>query len=245
MDGFDTWTYLFQFYPPEGSLLADEYWDNSAGITGGSSITFGVGQILEGYDAWLGTNESIAPVTSLAGLPASGWSRLPLALTLTANDAGSGVEVTQYRLDGGSWMEGTSIGVPAPATHANDGPHTIDYRSADYRGNWEQARTSEVQIDTLGPKTSALAGVSVRKGARASFRYRVNDRSPSATLTIAIYRGTKPVKTLRLGAKATGRALTHRWRCTLARGRYTWKVQATDKAGNSQSKAGSRTLVVN
>ncbi len=245
MDGFDTWTYRFQFYPPEGPLLADEYWDNSAGLAGGSSITFGVGQILEGYDAWLGTDESVAPVTSLVGLPASGWSRLPLTLTLTASDADSGVEVTRYRLDGGSWMEGTSIDVPAPSTHASDGLHTIDYRSADHRGNWEQSRTSEVQIDTLGPTTSALGGVSVRKGARESFRYKVSDRSPSATLAIAIYRGAKPVKTLRLGAKATGRALTHRWRCTLARGRHTWKFQATDKAVNPQSKMGSRALVVN
>jgi hypothetical protein len=53
------------------------------------------------------------------------------------------------------------------------------------------------------------------------------------------------MKTLGTGAKPTGRALEYRWACSLARGSYTWKVYATDKAGNPQVKIGPRPLVVN
>ena len=245
ISGLDTWMYRLQFFPPEGSPLASEYWKNSADTGGAVDLTWAIGQIREGYDAWLGIDEAVPPITTLSGLPASGWSRLPLDLTLTAGDTGSGVESTEYRLDGGAWVNGTTIVVPAPATHTGDGLHTIEYRSADYRGNMEPAHRDEVRIDTLGPTTSALGRVSVRKGGRASFVYRVDDRSPSATVAIRILRGARLVKRLDVGPRATGRVLTHRWRCTLRQGRYTWEVLATDAAGNTQLKTGSRTLVVN
>ena len=243
--GLDDWTYLFEFIPPEGSGLASEYWHNSAGLGGALDVTLGIGQVREGFDVWLGTDEAVAPITSVSGIPASGWSRRPLTLTLTASDAGSGVELSQYRLDGGAWTAGTSVGIPAPATHANDGLHIVDYRSADFRGNWEQAHTRRVHIDTQGPTTSALARVSVKRGTRARFRYRVSDGSPTAKVTIKIYKRAKLVKALRVGTKATGGALFYRWMCRLEQGRYTWKVFATDKAGNRQVRIGSRTLVVN
>jgi len=244
MDGLDTWTYRLEFFPPEGSALASEYWYNSAGLEGAVDLTWGIGQVRDGYDVWLGTEDAVAPVTRLSGVPASGWSRLPLTLTLTASDAGSGVELSQYKLDSEAWTEGASVSIPAPATHANDGLHTVAYRSADFRGNWEAARASRVSIDTQGPATSALAGVRVKKGSQARFRYRIGDRSPTAKVTIKVYRSTKLVKTLGVGTRATGRALDYRWTCNLEQGRYTWKVYATDKAGNPQERIGAKPLVV-
>jgi hypothetical protein len=243
--GLDTWTYQLQFIPPEASALASEYWFNSSGPDGAADLTWSIGQVREDYDAWLGTQDAVAPVTSLTGAPASGWSRWPLALTLQAGDAGSGVELTQYKLDGGTWTAGTTVGVPAPATHTNDGLHVVEYRSSDFRGNWEPARTSQVHIDTQGPTTVAVARVSARKGTRTRFRFSVGDVSPTVKVTIKVYRGAKLVKSLGVGTRATGRALDYRWKCSVGRGRYAWKVLATDKAGNPQVKIGSKPLVVN
>ena len=40
---------------------------------------------------------------------------------LSAADSVSGVASTEYRVDGGPWTAGTTVSIPAPASHANDG----------------------------------------------------------------------------------------------------------------------------
>ena len=54
-------------------------------------------------------------------------------LTLTATDAGSGVQATTYAIDGGAWQPYTAL-VTLPA-----GQHTVAYRSTDRVGNVEPA----------------------------------------------------------------------------------------------------------
>jgi methionine-rich copper-binding protein CopC len=76
-------------------------------------------------------------------------------VTLSPGDALSGIASTQYRVDGGSFQAGTSVAIPAPADHSNDGVHTIDYRSTDNAGNFESLQTTTVRIDTTLP-TGAL-----------------------------------------------------------------------------------------
>ncbi len=84
-----------------------------------------------------------------------GWSKTPVTVTLTPSDpAGSGVATTTYEVDGGATQTGTSVTVAAPASHANDGVHTITYRSTDTAGNVEADRTATVQIDTTKPSSS-------------------------------------------------------------------------------------------
>src|SRR5207247_1720047 len=61
----------------------------------------------------------------------SGWQATAVTVNLTATDAGSGVNVTEYSVDGGSYVVGTSVTIPAPADGSNDGAHTIAYFSAD------------------------------------------------------------------------------------------------------------------
>ena len=77
-----------------------------------------------------------------------------MTVTLTANDALSGIASTEYRVDGGSFQNGTSVSIPAPADHSNDGAHTIEYRSADNAGNTELLHTATVRIDTTLPTGS-------------------------------------------------------------------------------------------
>ncbi|HEY6962615.1 MAG TPA: invasin domain 3-containing protein [Gaiellaceae bacterium] len=87
-----------------------------------------------------------------------------VTVTLSATDNLTGVATTEYRLDGGSWTTGTSIVVPAPANHSNDGVHTIDYRSTDGAGNVEATKSTSVTIDTTAPSGSAVDPSNILSG---------------------------------------------------------------------------------
>jgi len=87
----------------------------------------------------------------------AGWGNSAVAVTLTPADALSGVASTEYRVDGGSFQNGTSISIPAPADHSNDGVHTIEYRSTDNAGNAEPLRNATVRIDTQLPNGALTA----------------------------------------------------------------------------------------
>ena len=104
--------------------------------------------------------DTSAPVTTVIGSDGL-WHRLPVTLTLVADDgpAGSGVARTEFRVDGAAWTAGTSVTVAAPADHTNDGVHTVRYRSVDALGHVEATRSVEVKIDTLAPSTSDDAPV--------------------------------------------------------------------------------------
>ena len=104
------------------------------------------------------------PTTTVAGLPA-GWSSVPVTLTFTATDepGGSGVDYTEYRLDGGAWTRGVALVVPAPP--ATKATHAVSYRSADKAGNLESARICSVQIDT----TTLTLTVTSLTGATGSY----------------------------------------------------------------------------
>ena len=78
----------------------------------------------------------------------AGWSDSPVTVTLSPADALSGIASTQYRIDGGAFQGGTSVTIPAPADHSNDGAHTIEYRSTDNAGNVEPLQPATVRIDT-------------------------------------------------------------------------------------------------
>ena len=88
-----------------------------------------------------------------------------MTVTLSVTETGSGVASTVHRVDGGSFQSGTSISIPAPADHSNDGVHTIEYRSTDDAGNVESLRTATVRIDTTLPTTTddAPAGWATRR----------------------------------------------------------------------------------
>ena len=87
----------------------------------------------------------------------AGWQPSPVTVTLTPADALSGIASTQYRIDGGVFQGGTSVAIPAPADHSNDGVHTIEYRSTDNAGNVEPLQTATVRIDTTLPAGALTA----------------------------------------------------------------------------------------
>ncbi len=171
----------------------------------------------------------------------SGWQAHNVTVTLTPTDTGSGMvggqAGTWYSLDGGAYTAGTSVTV-------GDGSHTLSYYSRDAVGNVETAHSVTVKVDTLGPLTAALNETTVKAGTTAKFRFRVSDRTPRAQITIVITKNGHVRKRLVVGNRATGTVLTFRWKCTLPKGRYRWKVNAVDQSGNAQVSARSNNLIV-
>ncbi len=79
--------------------------------------------------------DSVPPVTSclLDGELDGDVYRSNVTVTLTATDAGSGVEYTTYMIDAGSWEMYT-----APFIVSEDGAHSIAFYSVDRSGNVEE-----------------------------------------------------------------------------------------------------------
>ena len=196
------------------------------------------------------------PTTTVSGADDL-WHNTDVHLTLTATDdpGGSGVAATHYQVDGDPWLVGTSLTVPAPANHSNDGVHTVSYYSTDNAGNSETAKSCTVKIDTTSPVISvAYVGFlrhcahTARCGRTSHFglTYRIDDNlSPTVAVTLeALNLAGKVVKTISVGQCPTGVLQTYRLPCRLSLLFCRWRVTATDLAGNSQSKlAGFRWFV--
>ena len=197
------------------------------------------------------------------------WHNTPVTVSLTATDPNmpdaSGVAATYYEIDGGAWTEGTSLSIPAPADHSNDGIHTVSYYSTDNAGNTEATQSCTVKIDTTPPVISlAYLSVShhqrhsgwgwhrsvVMRGHQASWpvwscdgscldlSYRIDDNlSPTVNVAIALLgsRG-KVLQTISLGQCPTGVLEVYRLPHKLPHGCSHLRLTATDLAGNAQSK---------
>ncbi|RCW51686.1 immunoglobulin-like domain-containing protein [Paenibacillus prosopidis] len=160
--------------------------------------------------------DKTAPVTAAtvqSKLPngANGWYTSDVKLTLTAEDGdeGEGVELTEYRLNGGEWTAYTE-----PVTLSEEGKTIIDYRSADKAGNVEEAKSLEVKIDLTAPVVQ-ITGAAL---------YTIDQTvtlTCSATDVISSVYGTPCAKPL-LQVKAY----------TLASGQNTATVTAKDMAGH-------------
>ncbi len=95
--------------------------------------------------------DATPPVTTLSSsLPPSpqGWYQAPVTLTLSAQDATSGVAATYWRLNQGTWQQTPTL------TVAEDGQHTLAYYSIDRAGNQEPPQTTTLRIDQTPPTTS-------------------------------------------------------------------------------------------
>jgi sugar lactone lactonase YvrE len=170
----------------------------------------------------------------------SGWSKSPVPVAFSGDDALSGVARTEYSTDAGAtWTVADAVTVPA------SGPTTLSYRCVDHAGNVSDTKTATVLADGVKPAPRPLADIVVRRGKTARFRYRVADSAcPQAQVWIKVRKRGTTLATLSLGARSTGLDLTKAWKCKLLRGRYTWTVWATDLAGNPQARLVSKRLIV-
>jgi hypothetical protein len=199
--------------------------------------------------------DTVAP-TSSATVPkptSSGWYTAPVTITLKASDtpAGtaaqcSGVASITYGVDAAAPVTTASSG-SLSVTVSGDGAHTLRWYSTDAAGNIEMDLTAIIRIDTGIPSTTAKK-VIVKSRKTATFKFSVADPMPScgsATVTIKIARvGGRPVKTLAVGTVTTNTRLVYRWKAALRKGKYVYRVPATDAAGNVATSIGSGVLIV-
>jgi C1A family cysteine protease len=174
----------------------------------------------------------------------SGWKNTAQQFTITAA-GGSGADRTiHYTLDGGAtWSTSTAASVDVPVT--SEGAHHVQFYVLDSL-NGEGPHDGWVNIDTRKPLTKAVKA-SVRKGRKVTLKFRVTDAMPGcgkAVLRLQIRKQTKVVKTIALGTKGTNAALGCRYTARLRKGTYTWRVLATDIAGNAAATIRSARLVV-
>jgi hypothetical protein len=78
---------------------------------------------------------------------AAGWNTTSVLVTLTATDTLSGVDHTEYTLDGAGW---TTYAGPVAVTA--EGLHALQYRSIDKAGNVETAQQLAVRVDKTPPE---------------------------------------------------------------------------------------------
>jgi hypothetical protein len=227
--------------------ISDFDWNQIDMADADNNSTLATTSALGGDGASFSVSTIPAPSTAVSGADAS-WHRTPVSLSFTASDdaLGSGVAYTQYSVDGGSWTQGTSLTIPAPANHANDGTHTVRYYSADNDGNLEAVRVCQAKIDTLGPACAAKnATVEHDKACRLYFK--IHDRlSPAVTNMLTITTKSGHVKkrwSWGYGANYAGWWWL-KYTCRLPRGTYYLRVYGKDLAGNHQSVPGKASLRV-
>ena len=82
----------------------------------------------------------------------AGWYTSDVNVTLTGDDGatGSGVDRTEYKLNGGAFTPYT-----APIALTQIGTHTIEYRSVDKNNNVEAAKTVTYKVDKAAPTSTA------------------------------------------------------------------------------------------
>ena len=186
------------------------------------------------------------PVTTVSGADTS-WHKSPVTLTFTATDAGGpGVKCTDYSVDGGGWTPGTSVIIPAPANHANDGTRTIRYDSTDNDGTAGPIQICRVLIDTRGA-VCAARNATVKRGKACRLYFKVHDAlSPKVTNMLTITTKSGVVK--KRFSWGYGENFAGWWwtlyKCGLPKGTYYIHVYGKDLAHNAQSVAGKAVLRV-
>lgn len=209
---------------------------------------FGDGFLISTIDA---AGDTAAPAT-LDQHGDYGWSRKATAIDFRANDIGGGtVASTQSSLDGGPWLTGATVTVPAYADHHFDGEHTVQYRSTDTWGNREQTESRFVGIDTLGPACSVPRTSIVDSGGVGALYFLATDETSGvAKATISIVGPHHRVLRRfveQSGGWSASPSPTYYWirfKCSLKPGNYHVVVRAIDVAGNPQATVGNGTLRV-
>ncbi|MYT74471.1 MULTISPECIES: family 16 glycoside hydrolase [unclassified Streptomyces] len=192
-------------------------------IPGHTSMT-GVLTVTDGG----GGDDTTAPETSAKAegqTNADGAFVGSASVTVSATDAGSGVDRIEYALDDGAYTP-----YAAPVVVDQVGAHTLKYRATDKAGNTAAEKSLEFTVvapptdDTTAPETSAtVAGEKDADGAYLGM----------ATVTVTASDAGSGVNTIEYAIGADGA-----WQPYTAPvmvhdpGTYTVRYRATDKAGN-------------
>ncbi|MFV2099880.1 OmpL47-type beta-barrel domain-containing protein [Micromonospora sp. LOL_024] len=165
--------------------------------------------------------DATAPVSTVSFAPANdeGWHDGTIPMVLTSTDAGSGVALLAWSLDGGDWTAYTE-----PVQISGDGDHELLYRATDTAGNAETLRSAVVRIDGTKP-TLLVSGIADGQLYGDSQNVRVAWQAVDPTSGIA---GVVGELNGRPYASGTLQAMYE-----LPLGMHELTVTATDKAGNA------------
>ena len=148
-----------------------------------------------------------------------GWINQDVAVSLTANDTGSGVAATYFTVDGGAQQQGNTVAI------TEEGRHTISYWSVDKAGNVEPSHTATVMIDKTAPESSAVASSAKPVGSNGWY-------TSDVTVSLSVYDNLSGV------AKTEYQVNDGAWIVytgsipAFGEGVYTVGYRSTDQAGN-------------
>ncbi|WP_139491163.1 OmpL47-type beta-barrel domain-containing protein [Brevibacillus dissolubilis] len=109
------------------------------------------------------------------------WSQTDVTVNLTATDAQSGVAKTYYSINGGQFVEGTTL------TVTEEGINKVTFYSVDVAGNKEEAKTVEVKVDKTKPVVEWNLNSTYNYGTKLPIDYTATDAvSGIATETVTI-----------------------------------------------------------
>ncbi len=216
----------------------------------------GAPAVVADEDDFVGTFESAPalatnplPVVTLSG-PDAGRTSDVLTFTATASDDGS-VANYAFDLDGDGRFEADNGQSPTIARRfETPGTYNVGVRVTDAQGGRSYAnRRVTVSASPVAPGPAAGAGAGTaallrsfalgrpvfggRSSARLAIRYRLRTR---ARVDLALYRGTRRIRTLARGIRGTSR--THRVVLnprSLRRGRYTVLLTVRTADGRTQA----------
>ncbi len=201
----------FQTLFPEGTLV---------NLTGISSIFRGVYQLkpLKLSDVELA--DAAAPLTmvSVGGLSGEGnYNNADVTLNFTVNDAnGSGVQATEYRMNGGEWKA-----VQGSVVISVEGRNVIEYRSTDNAGNVEIPQTIAVWIDRTAPAIASEGTTAFyQTDSTISFSVSASDSLSGVKSTVYALDGANITSAAEISPMS------------LSAGTHTLIVSADDFAGN-------------
>lgn len=186
-----------------------------------------------------------APSGTLATKPATATKRVTIRLD---SSGVSGATQMQFRDAGGEW----TAWLPFATAHSwrlsgVDGLKTIEAQYRGAEGEQPVLLSAQISLDRKRPKTVGYAHEAKRK-TRIRLTYKVVDPKPScgsAKVTIKVYRyGKRFTQFPTVTVPTNRRQKTRSFKCSWSKGWYTYKVLATDIAGNRYKTAGVGVLFV-
>jgi hypothetical protein len=172
---------------------------------------------------YISEQDQVPPVTiaHIDGLSGEGtFNRENVTVTFSTYDGLSGVERTEYRLNGGAW-----IAVNGAVELTDEGVHRFEYRSLDKAGNAEEPKQAMIAIDKTAPVLTLNGGSEIALFAGGVFA------DPGATATDALDEGVSE----RIAVEGTVN--------TAVPGTYTLVYRVSDLAGN-EAEPVARTVYV-
>ena len=177
--------------------------------------------------------DSISPVASVSGGPAGLTNDRTPTFSFTATDAVSPLPEISFEcsIDTGTANYGTCSGpgnTDTPSNPLNDGSYTFRVRATDSAGNTSTEATRSFQVDGTPPSVSIDSGPGgVITDQSPTFTFSGSDTAGPVSFQCSIDTGSASFRA------CSGPGNSDTPASPLADGSYSFRVRATDQAGNS------------